>query len=77
MFAFVLTDLAPWEVVAFSGLCALSALTIATVIGVTVAYLATGVPGAARRSAPARVAQPQPQATGAIDAIPNLTGATG
>lgn len=48
MFAFLPTGLAPWEVVAFSAVCALSALGVAITAGVTVAYLATRAPRAAR-----------------------------
>ena len=77
MFAFLPTGLAPWEIVAFSALSALSALSVATVIGATVAYLATRPPGTARQSAPARVAQPRPQPASVIPAAPNPVGMAG
>jgi hypothetical protein len=74
MFAFVPTGLAPWEVVAFSALCALSVLCIATAVGATVGYFATRAPRAVRQSAPARVVQTQPQPTGVISATPSTAG---
>jgi hypothetical protein len=77
MFAFVPTGLAPWEVVAFSALCALSALTIALGIGATVAYFGTHVPRAARQSTPARASQRQTQMPGAIAALPHATPVAG
>jgi hypothetical protein len=66
MFAFLPPGLASWELVAFSALCAASALTIATAIGVSVAYFATRAPRASRQSAAAHAPQPQPQPAGAI-----------
>jgi hypothetical protein len=77
MFAFVPAGLASWELIAFSGLLALSALGIATVIGVTVAYLAMREPRAVRHATPARVAQARPQSAGKLPAIPNAAGAIG
>ena len=77
MFAFLPTGLAPWEVVAFSGLCAVSALSIAITVGATVAYFATRPPRAARHPAPARATQPQPQMSRPFSATPEVTGATG
>jgi hypothetical protein len=77
MLAFLPTGLAPWEIVAFSALCAISALSIATAIGATVAYLATRPPRAVRQSAPARVAQPRPQPASVIPAAPNPVGVAG
>ena len=60
MLAFLPTGLAPWEVVALSGLCAISALSIASAVGATVGYFATRAPRAVRQSAPTRAPYPQP-----------------
>lgn len=76
MFAFMPTGLAPWEVVAFSGLCAVTALGVAISVGTTVAYLATR-PRAVRHPATARAAAPGPQPTGAIPPVVALGRAAG
>jgi hypothetical protein len=77
MFAFPLPGLAPWELVAFSALCAASALTTATAIGVGVAYLATRAPRVSRQSAPVRAPQPQAQPGGPTLPAPSLARAAG
>lgn len=60
MFAFMPTGLAPLEVVTVSALCAVTALSVATSIAVTVAYLATRPRQAVRHAAPAHAPQARP-----------------
>lgn len=62
MFAFLPPGLAPWEIIALSAICAVSALSIATVIGVSVAYFATRAPRGSAQAAAAH-APPQPIGT--------------
>ncbi len=45
------TGLDPWEIVAFSGLCAIGILSIAMLIGVTVSYIVMREPRVAMQSA--------------------------
>jgi hypothetical protein len=73
MFAFLPTNLSPWEVVAFSGICAVTALSVAVSVGAVVGYVLTREP----RVAPARAPQPQPQPTEAIPPIPAVARAIG
>jgi len=77
MFAFTLTGLAPWEVVAFSALCAVSALSVATSVAMTVAYLATRAPRAARHPVPTRAPKAQSQLTGPTPPVVAMGHAAG
>lgn len=63
MLAFVPAGLAPWEVVAFSALCAWTALAVAGAIGATVAYLVTRQP---RATGPVYASQPRTEPAVAI-----------
>jgi hypothetical protein len=70
MFAFLPPGLTPLEVVAASGLCALTALSIAITISCTVAFLATR-PRAVRQpaAAPVRKPEPRPQPAGVLPPV--------
>lgn len=57
MFSFDVYALGLLEVIALSGIMAMCTLSIATTIGVSVAYLATREPRAVRQAAPVRGAQ--------------------
>lgn len=62
MYEFLPKNISPLEVVAFSALCAMIGLSIASSIGATVAYFATR-PARAPQAIQARVVQPQVQPT--------------
>lgn len=74
MSAFLPPGLSPWEVIAFSAICAMCGLGIASSIGVTVAYLATLRLRTAEQPVPARAVQPQPQPTGTVPVFPTAPG---
>ena len=62
-----------WEIVAASGLCAVAALIVGTLIGGAVAFFVTREPSPARALAPVRPA-PAPQPAFAEPVVPAVAG---
>jgi hypothetical protein len=62
-----------WEIVVASGLCAVAALTIGTLIGAAVAFFVTRQPAPARATEPARPAS-VPQSAYAEPAVAAVAG---
>ena len=64
-----------WEVVTYSGILAVVALSIATIIGLVISNLLVHVPGLSRYVVPAG-ATPEPRPQPSIAVHPNLAAGT-
>lgn len=64
-----------WEVITYSGLLAVLALSIATIIGLVISNLIMHLPGLARREAPART-ETQPRMEPTVGGHPGLVVGT-